>query len=64
MFLGWTLVFKTIAGESGIMSNIWNDAHPYNENSTEALNKDNEFRLHYKNKIVQNWKVFNPFQVY
>lgn len=57
-------MFKTIAGESGVISNIWNDDHPYNENSLEALNKDNEFRDHYKNKIVQNWEVFNPLQVY
>ena len=54
------MVFKTIAGESGVISNIWNDNLPYNEKSLEALNKDNKFIGHYKNKIVQNWEVFNP----
>ena len=58
------MVFKTIAGESGVISNIWNDNLPYNEKSLEALNKDNKFIGHYKNKIVQNWEVFNPLQVY
>ena len=58
------MVFKTIAGELEVISSIWNDDQPYNENLLETLNKDNEFRGHYKNKIVQNWEVFNPLQVY
>lgn len=57
-------MFKTIAGESGTISSIWNGAHPYNENSIEVLNKDDEYKLHYKSKIVQNWEIFNPSQVY
>jgi hypothetical protein len=61
---GWTLVFKTIAGESGPIQNIWKDSLSINENSLEALNKDNYFRHHYKNSIVQDWKIFNPNQVY
>ena len=57
------MVFKTIAGESEVIPNIWKDSLSYNENSLEALNKDNSFRIHYKNRIVQGWKVFNPNQV-
>ncbi|XP_028404030.1 uncharacterized protein LOC114526644 [Dendronephthya gigantea] len=59
---GWTLVFKTIAGISGIIKDIWKDSLSYKEHSLEALNKDNSFKHHYKNRIVLHWKMFNPVE--
>ncbi|XP_028403779.1 uncharacterized protein LOC114526389 [Dendronephthya gigantea] len=60
---GWTLVFKTIAGESEVIGNIWKDSLTYEESSLEALNKRNSFKKYYKNRILQNWTMFNPIEV-
>ena len=59
--IGWTMVFKTIAGETGKISDIWTNTLSYDENSLEALNTDNSFKHHYKNRIVlnNNWKTFD-----
>jgi hypothetical protein len=60
---GWTMVFKLIAGIPGRPSTLWNMRCPSNEYSLEALNKKNNLKNHYKNKIVQNWNLFKPTQV-
>lgn len=56
-------MFKTIAGESGAIKNIWKDPLTHEESSLVALNKKNSFKHHYKNRIVQDWKMFNPTEV-
>ena len=58
------MVFKSIAGESEPIIGKWNSFQSINEYSLEALSKDNTFKHHYKNRIVQDWKTFNPKKVY
>ncbi|XP_028415343.1 uncharacterized protein LOC114538367 [Dendronephthya gigantea] len=60
---GWTLVFKTIAGGSEVIGNIWKDSLTHKESSLEALNKKSSFKHYYKNRIVPDWKMFNPTKV-
>ncbi|XP_028405285.1 uncharacterized protein LOC114527792 [Dendronephthya gigantea] len=60
---GWILVFKTIAGENGTINNIWSDSLTREESSLDALNKNNSFKRHYKNRMVQDWETFNPTEV-
>ncbi len=57
------MVFKLIAGIPGRPASIWNMASTSNEYSQAALNKKNDFKHHYKNRIVQNWSLFKPTQV-
>ena len=59
------MVFKTIAGETGNISDVWTDSVSYNESSLAALNTDNSFKHHYKNRIVlnKNWKTFDAEEV-
>jgi hypothetical protein len=45
------------------MSDIWQGPSTFNESSLEALNIENSFRNHYKNRIVQEWSTFAPTQV-
>ncbi len=60
---GWTLVFKAIAGVPGVMSDIWQSSSTVKESSLEALNTENDFKNHYKNRIIQEWSLFSPTQV-
>ncbi|CAB3988989.1 Hypothetical predicted protein [Paramuricea clavata] len=57
---GWTLVFKLIAGISGGPAKIWRTPFSTYEYSLAALNTKNDFKHHYKNRIVQNWSLFKP----
>ncbi|XP_028411150.1 uncharacterized protein LOC114533756 [Dendronephthya gigantea] len=59
---GWTLIFKGVAGVSGVIHKIWESQSTFNEESFEALNKENNFKSHYKNRIVKEWNTFNPAQ--
>ena len=61
--IGWTLVFKAIAGESEVIENVWKDSLTHEEFSFEALNKKNSFKQYYKNRIVRDWTMFNPTEV-
>ena len=61
--LGWTLVFKGIAGLPGVMSNIWQSPSTFNETSLDVLNIEDSVKTHYKNRIIQEWSRFNPTQV-
>ena len=60
---GWTLIFKSVAGVPGIIHEIWESQSTFNEESFEALNTENNFKSHYKNRIVKEWSTFNPTQV-
>ncbi|CAB3997875.1 Hypothetical predicted protein [Paramuricea clavata] len=57
---GWTLVFKLIAGISGGPVKTWKMPFPTYEYSLAALKTNNDFKHHYKNRIVQNWSAFKP----
>ena len=57
---GWTLVFKLVAGVPGRPATTWNMPFSTYEYSLPAVNTGSTFRRHYKNRIVQNWNVFNP----
>ena len=63
LFIGWTLIFKGVAGVPGIMSSIWQNEFTFKEGSMEALSEENNFKYHYKNRIVKEWATFNPAQV-
>ena len=56
-------MFKAIAGESEVIENIWKDSLTHKEFSFEALNKNKSFKQYYKNRIVQDWTMFNPAEV-
>ena len=57
------MIFKAIDDVPGTMSDIWENQATFEESSLEALNVDNKFKQHYKNRIVQKWETFNPTQV-
>lgn len=57
------MIFKVIDHVPGTFLNLWQDQPTLEENSLEALNADNTFKNHYKNRIVQEWDTFNPRQV-
>ena len=57
------MVFKLIAGISGRPATTWNMALPSYEYSLAALNTNADFKHHYKNRIVQNWRLFKPSEV-
>ena len=57
------MVFKLIAGISGRPATTWNMVLPSYEYSLAALNTNADFKHHYKNRIVQNWSLFNPTEV-
>ena len=61
--IGWTLIFKSVAGVPGIIHKIWESQSTFKEESFEALNTENNFKSHYKNRIVKEWSAFNPTQV-
>ena len=56
-------MFKVIAGVSGRPAAIWNLPFSNYEFSLAALNTNNDFKHHYKNRIVQNWNQFKPSEV-
>ena len=62
-FTGWTMVFKLVAGIPGRPATAWNLPFTTFEYSLAALNSDNDFKHHYKNRIVQKWRVFAPSEV-
>ena len=57
------MVYKLVAGVAGKAVELWNQAFPTNEFKTEVLNTNNDFKHHYKNRIVQNWNLFHPSEV-
>lgn len=60
---GWTLVFKVVSGITGRPATIWDMSISTYEFSLAALNTNNSFKHHYKNRIVQNWSEFKPVEV-
>ena len=57
------MVYKLVAGVAGKAVELWNQAFPKNEFKAEALNTNNDFKHHYKNRIVQKWNLFHLSEV-
>ena len=57
------MVFKLVAGIPGRPETAWNLPFTSFEYSLAALNTNNDFKHHYKNRIVQNWSAFAPTEV-
>lgn len=61
---GWTMVFKVVNGvNSAYVGELWKSSSTHIENVTAALDTTATHQEHYKNRIVQNWKAFNPQEV-
>ena len=61
---GWTMVFKVVNGvNSAYVGELWNSSSTHIENVTAALDTTASHQEHYKNRIAQNWKAFNPQEV-
>jgi hypothetical protein len=57
------MVFKLVAGVRGRPATTWNMPISTYEYSLAALNTRNDFKHHYKNRIVQKWSTFKPSEV-
>ena len=57
------MVFKAIAGVPGRIAGHWKLPYPMFEYSLAALNKENKFKHHYKNRLIQYWDKFTPKEV-
>lgn len=60
------MIFKVVKGvQSPIVGDFWNSNSPTAdiEKVASALDKTSSHRGHYKNRIVNNWKRFNPQEV-
>ena len=53
-------MFKLVAGVPGRPATTWNMPFSTYEYSLAALNTRNDFRRHYKNRIIQKWNIFKP----
>ncbi|XP_066027770.1 uncharacterized protein [Pocillopora verrucosa] len=61
---GWTMVFKLVSGLSPLdVGGIWSSPSLYHENLNETFDLTSAYPTHYKNRIVLNWKNFNPKEV-
>ena len=56
-------MFKVVSGIPGRPATIWDMSVSTYEFSLAALNVNNSFQHHYKNRIVQNWSEFKPVEV-
>ncbi|XP_067032810.1 uncharacterized protein [Acropora muricata] len=60
---GWTMVFKIASGVSNkLVWDVYNSSVTANENVTAALNVTNQYKDHYKNRVILNWETFNAAQ--
>nr|XP_058947475.1 uncharacterized protein LOC131775392 [Pocillopora verrucosa] len=61
---GWTMVLKVVSGLSPLdVGGIWSSPSLYHENLNETFDLTSVYPTHYKNRIVLNWKNFNPKEV-
>lgn len=59
---GWTLVFKAVSGVDKKIWDTYNSAQTSSESVDAALDVTNQFKDHYKNRVVLYWSSFNPSQ--
>ena len=58
------MVFKVVNGvNSSNVGELWKSSSTHIENVTAAMDTTATHQEHYKNRIVQNWKAFNPQEV-
>lgn len=58
------MVFKLVSGLSPLdVGGIWSSPSLYHENLNETFDLTSAYPTHYKNRIVLNWKNFNPKEV-
>ena len=61
--LGWTLVFKAVSGADKRAYAVYNDGNTYAESEMDALDVTNKYPNDYKNRIILQWRKFNPSEV-
>ena len=57
------MVFKGVSGVKSDVFSAWSNAGVINENKIEALDTNNLFKAHYKNRLVNEWREFRPQEV-
>ena len=57
------MVYKSVSGIQGNVANIWSSKGSVNEERDDVLNTNNFFKGHYKNRIVDEWRVYKPKEV-
>ena len=58
------MIFKVVGGiASYAIDKLWFSPDTLAENIDAALDTTSKYQGHYKNRIVQNWKTFNPREV-
>ncbi|XP_062517770.1 uncharacterized protein LOC134193008 [Corticium candelabrum] len=60
---GYTMVYKAVSGVSGNVADVWTKTGVSNEEQVNALNTNNFFKGHYKNRIVDEWRSYRPKEV-
>ena len=57
----WTMIFKVVGGFAPpSIDQLWSSTDTLAENVNIALDTALKYQGHYKNRIVQNWKNYNP----
>ena len=62
-YLGWTMVFKAVGGVEKNVYEVYKSNQTSSEDMVEALNVSNQYRDHYKNRIVLAWQAFDASEV-
>ena len=57
------MVYKAVSGVSGNVADVWTKTGVSNEEQVNALNTNNFFKGHYKNRIVDEWRSYRPKEV-
>ena len=57
------MVFKVVSGVDRKVWDLYNSDQTAAEFVTAALDVTNQYREHYKNRVVMNWQNFNPSEV-
>ena len=57
------MVYKVVSGVLGNLTDLWINEGVANETQEDALNTSSVFKGHYKNRIVDIWRVYRPKEV-
>jgi len=58
------MIFKVVGGIAATrIDEFWFSPDTIAENIDAALDTTATYKGHYKNRIVQNWEIFNPREV-
>ena len=57
------MVYKAVSGVPGNVAKVWTNKGAVNEERDDALNTNNFFKGHYKNRIVDEWRLYRPKEV-